>query len=68
MKVTGDLAAVIAVGILTLFAVAWVVMILAGMWHGIRPAVPPIGFGEAVVVTALGHTLTGSVGASRSNT
>lgn len=62
MKATGAFAAVVTVGILTLFAVAWVVMILVGMWHGIRPAVPPIGFGEAVIVTAIGHTLTASTG------
>jgi hypothetical protein len=60
------------VGALVLFVVAlmvmpWLVMVLFGVWHSIRPAVPAIGFGEAWLLVLITGLLTAPVRPNKSN-
>ncbi|MGW0530676.1 hypothetical protein [Streptomyces sp. NPDC003032] len=47
--------------------VPWLVMLLFGVWHSIRSAVPAIGFGEAWLLVVITGLLTASVSVNKSN-
>ncbi|MFE9767044.1 hypothetical protein ACFYPC_21405 [Streptomyces sp. NPDC005808] len=60
MKTAGAFVGVVALAVAALLFTAWVVMLLVGMWHGYRDAVPPIGFNESLLVVVLAGILTGA--------
>jgi len=66
----GVLAAwVLALGAAVLAFGAWLLMILVGIWHGLRPGVPAIGFWEALLMAAIAHVLVfGPVAAALNTT
>lgn len=43
---------------LVLSALALVLMVLVHFWHNTDPAIPSIGFGEAMIVVVIGRFLT----------
>ncbi|KAF4408636.1 hypothetical protein [Streptomyces lycii] len=65
MKLAGYALAAYALVIGIACVTAWAVMILVGVWHGMRPAVPAIGFGEALIVAWIAGLLVAPAAASR---
>lgn len=49
----------VVAAIIVIAVCGWFVMMLAGMWHDLRPAVPPISFMEAVLAVGIGRLLAG---------
>ncbi|MFJ9964236.1 hypothetical protein [Streptomyces avermitilis] len=47
--------------------VPWLVMLLFGVWHSIRPAVPAIGFGEAWLLVIIAGLLTAPAHSKKNN-
>ncbi|WP_103529500.1 hypothetical protein [Streptomyces sp. SM12] len=46
------LGAMILLGAL-ICGLAGVLMLLVGSWHSVRPAVPPIGYGESLLILSI---------------
>ncbi|MDO0926798.1 hypothetical protein QQY24_15735 [Streptomyces sp. TG1A-8] len=47
--------------------VPWLVMLLFGVWHSVRPVVPAIGFGEAWLLVVITGLLAAPVRTNKSN-
>ncbi|MEV6419669.1 hypothetical protein [Streptomyces sp. NPDC051662] len=62
----GLVGALVLLAALIMF-VPWLVMLLFGVWHSIRPAVPAIGFGEAWLLVVITGLLTAPVRTNKSN-
>jgi hypothetical protein len=62
----GLVGALVLIAALIMF-VPWLVMLLFGVWHSVRPAVPAIGFGEAWLLVAIAGLLTAPVRSNKSN-
>lgn len=64
-----DAATVPAVGFAAAMAIlltlAWLLMLLVGVWHAYNPAVPAIGFSDATFAVAVGRLLTASAAGSK---
>ncbi|QBZ73396.1 hypothetical protein SEA_HEATHER_26 [Streptomyces phage Heather] len=65
-EVAGLIGALVLLVALLMF-VPWLVMLLFGVWHSVRPAVPAIGFGEAWLLVLIMGLLTAPARSKKSN-